>query len=164
MEMNPDVLAVNNGASPIGAAQRVIPYTAVASGGTGYINITAAGHALKKGQCVYIAAGAYAGVHRITKVISSSVIQVKATFGATAAGNLELTAHLDAFGFYVDSVPLTIAELTTLNPNVDTAAIIASTFIAGTWYPLEITKIRITAGNITVVRKPVPTDLPYTRR
>lgn len=163
-DISPDVLAVNHGISPIGAAQRVIAYTVVASGGTGLLNITAAGHGLKKGQCFYISAGAYAGVHRIKKVVSSSVIQVTGTFGATAAGNLNLTAHKEGFGFWCDSIPLTIAEFEAENDDVDTVAFIATTFIAGVYYPVPFKKIRLSAGNATVVRRPVPASLAYTNR
>jgi hypothetical protein len=160
----PEVLAVNHGISPIGAAQRTIAFTVVASGGTGLINITAAAHGLKKGQCFNIVGGAYAGVHRVKKVISANVIQVEFAFGATAAGDLKLLSHLNGSGFYVDSVPLTIAELEVDNDTVDTTAIIAQTFIAGQYYAIPFKKIRITAGNIRVVRAPVRTDLGYTRK
>jgi len=161
---NPDVLASNHGIAPIGTNQRTIAFTAVASGGDGLLNITAAGHALKKGQCVYIADGDYAGIHRIKKIVSSSVIQIEGTFDETDTGDLLLTAHLEGFGFYCDEVPLTIAELEVDNQNVDTAAFIATEFIAGVYYPFPFKKIRISAGNITVVRQPVRANLSYTNR
>jgi len=71
---------------------------------------------------------------------------------------------LDIFGFWVDAVPLTIAAITPEASNIDTVSFIATPFIAGTYQPMPCKSIRITAGNITVVRKPVPTDLPYTNR
>lgn len=167
---NPDVLARNHGISPIGAAQRTIAFTAVAAGpvykGRATLLITAAAHALKKGTCVYIASGTYAGVWRIAEVVSSSVIKIycDVAFVATASGNLLLTAHLDGFGFYCDEVPLTIAEFTPESSNIDSATIIATVFIAGVWYPYPMKKIRLTAGNITVVRKPIPALVSYSNR
>ena len=161
---NPEALAVANGSQPIGAAQRTIAFSAVAAGPTGFIQFTTATHNLKKGSCFYNPAGAYAGVHRVVKVISSTVVRVVGTFGATDSGTLSLTGALDGFGFFVDSVPLTIAELTTDDPNFDFTSFVATAFIAGTWVPREFKKIRTTAGNITVVRKPIPTTLSYSNR
>jgi hypothetical protein len=162
--LNPDTLAMNHGIAPIGASQRTIAYTVVAADGTGFVKITAAAHGLKKHQTIYITAGAYIGTYKVTKVYSSSQFQIAATFGATAAGNITLTACLDGFGFYADSVPITIAELTPDQPLDDTVAFIATTFIAGVWYPYPFKKIRITGGNITCVRKPPQAILTYTNR
>jgi hypothetical protein len=163
-DFNPDVAGANHGISPIGANQRVIAYTAVASGGTGLINITAAAHGLKKHQCFYIGAGAYAGIHRVKKVVSANVIQVEGTFGATAAGNINLTAHKEGYGFWVDEVPLTIAEIEPEARLIDTAAFIATEFIAGSWYHIPFKKIRVSAGNITVCNQPLRSDLGYSNR
>jgi hypothetical protein len=163
-DFNPDIMGRNHGTSPIGANQRVIAYTAVASGGTGLINITAAGHGLKKHQCFYIGAGDYAGIHRVKKVVSDDVIQVEGTFGVTAAGNINLTAHKEGYGFWVDEVPLTIEEIEPESDLIDDAAFIATEFIAGAWYYMPFKKIRISAGNITVCRQPIRTDLSYSNR
>ena len=161
---NPEALGAANGTQPIGAAQRTIAFSAVAAGPTGFIEFTTAAHNLKKGACVYNPAGAYAGVHRIVKVVSATKIRVAGTFGSTDTGTLSLTAALDGFGFYVDAVPLTIAELTSDNPNFDTTSFIAMVFIPGTWVTCNFKKLRITAGNCTVVRKPVPAILDYSNR
>jgi hypothetical protein len=162
--LNPDTLAMNHGIAPIGAAQRVIAYTVVAADGTGFSKITAAAHGLKKHQTIYIGAGAYAGTHRVTKIIDANTFQIAFTFGATAAGNINLTAHLGGYGFYADSVPITIAELDPDLKYTDVVSFIATPFIAGVWYPMPFKKIRITAGDITVVRKPIAAELTYTNR
>jgi hypothetical protein len=162
--LNPDTLAMNHGIAPIGASQRTIAYTVVAADGTGFVKITAAAHGLKKHQTIYITAGAYIGTYKVTKVYSSSLFQIAATFGVTAAGNITLTAHLDGFGFYADAVPIVIAELIADQSLADTASFIATPFIAGVWYPYPFKKIRITSGDITVVRKPVQAVLTYANR
>lgn len=164
VKTNPDYLASIHGVSPIGSNQRTIAFTVVADATGGFVNITAAGHSLKKHECVTIVGGAYAGVHRINKIVSSSIIQIPFVFAGTAAGNLLLMGQLDGFGFYCDEVPLTIAEFVPENPKTDALAIIATEFIAGCWYPYPFKKIRITAGNATCVRKPVPAVLTYTNR
>lgn len=161
---NPEALAAANGVSPIGAAQRTIAFSAVAAGPTGFLHFTTATHNLKKGDFFYNPAGAYAGVHRVVKVISTTVVRIAGTFGATDSGTLSLTGALDGFGFYVDAVPLTIAELIPSNPNFDTVSFIATVFIPGTWIWCPFKKLRITAGNCTVVRKPIPTDLAYSNK
>lgn len=161
---NPDSAAMNNGVEVIGVAQRTIAFTAVASGGTGLLNITAAAHGLKKHQYFNIVGGAYAGIHSVKKVIDANTIQIAGTFGATATGDLKLLSAKHGFGFYADSVPITIAELEAENEVQDTATFIATPFIAGVWYPFPFKKIRITAGNITVVRQPIRAELTYTNR
>ena len=161
---NPDNAAMSSGIAVIGVAQRTIAFTAVASGGTGLLNITAAGHVLKKHDYFNIVGGAYEGIHRIKKIVSSSIIQVDGTFGATATGDLKLLSAKHGFGFYADTVPVTIAELEAENALQDIAAFIATPFIAGAWYPFPFKKIRITAGDITVVRQPIRAELTYSNR
>lgn len=161
---NPEALAAAHGITPIGATQRTIAFSAVAAGPTGFVDFTTATHNLKKGDCVYNPAGAYAGVHRVVKVISTTVVRVKGTFGATSTGTLALTGALDGFGFFVDAVPLTIAEFVADTAHFDFTSFVASTFIPGTYIPVPFKKIRVTVGEITVVRKPVPAELAYSNR
>jgi len=157
-------LAANNGIQSIGAAQRTIAFSAVASGGTGKINVTTATHNLKKGNYVNITGGAYAGTRRVLKIISPTIVQLDGTFGATAAGTLELTAAKDIYGFFVDAVPLTISAIEPENANIDTTAYLAKTFVAGTYESMPCKLIRLSAGNITVIPKAPKTDLPYGNR
>lgn len=162
---NPEVLAANHGISPIGAAQRTIAFSAVAAGAEGYIRFTLATHNLKKGDYFYNPAGAYAGIHRVAKVISTTIVEVLGTFGATDSGTVSLTAALNGFGFYVDSVPLTIASMVPDNPNFDVVSFQATVFIPGTWVWAPFKSLRITAGNCTVVRMPYRSpDLAYNNR
>ncbi|MGC3945340.1 MAG: hypothetical protein QM762_12640 [Chryseolinea sp.] len=161
---DPVNLAQAHGTQAIGAAQTDIAFTVVASGGTGLLNITAANHNMKKGTMFYINGGAYAGYYRVKKVISSSVIQVEGTFGSTATGTLLRKAAIDGFGFYADTVPLTIAELVPTSPTFDVTAFIATPFVAGRFYACDFKKLRITAGDATVIRKPSPAQLAYTNR
>jgi len=159
---NVEALAAAHGVQPIGAAQRTIAFSAVASGGTGKLNWTATGHALKKGQYAYNPAGAYAGIIRVTKVISANVFQTDGTFGATSSGTLSLSGAGPIFGFWCDVLP-TIAAVEPESGH-DAATLIAMTFVAGRFYPIPCKSIRITAGNITVIPKPPQTDLPYGNR
>lgn len=161
---NPDSAAMSNGIAVIGDAQRTIAFSAVASGGTGLLNITANGHALKKHEYFNIVGGSYPGIYSVKRVIDANTIQVEGTFGATTTGNLELLAAKDGYGFYADVVPITIAEIEPDNKNQDAARFIATPFIAGVWYPFPFKKIRITAGDITVVRKPIQASLTYSNR
>ena len=162
---NVESLAAAHGVQPIGAAQRTIAFSAVASAGvgTGKLNWTAAGHALKKGQYAYNPAGAYAGIIRVTKVISANVFQTNGTFGATSSGTLALSGAGPIFGFWADALPLTIAEVIPEGA-IDPLTLIGMTYIAGTFYPIPCKLIRVTAGNITVIPKPPQTDLPYGNR
>ena len=169
-KQSPEVLASNHGKSPLDAA-RTIAFSAVAAGpsvlGKATLEITTTTTNLRKHMCVYIASGTYAGVHRIAKVLSSTKILIwtDIAFVATASGSLVLSAHLEGFGFWVDVAPVTIAELTPWNSNDDTAGAIATTYIAGVYYPMDFKKIRISAGKITVVRRPPPSPhLTFTNR
>ncbi len=157
-----DTLMANNGAEVIGAAQRVIAYSAIADAGNGYVAVTAAGHGLKKWQTIFVATGFYAGVYPVFKVVSSSVFWIKAEWGATAAGNINLTASLNGGGFVVTEHP-TIAEFEPEDPNMDVAAIIARTYLPGDPVPIPFKRIRITAGNITVPRQSIKAVLDYDR-
>jgi hypothetical protein len=160
---NVESLAAAHGVQPIGAAQRTIAFSAIASGGTGKLNWTAAAHALKKGQYFYNPAGAYVGIKRVTKIISANVFQTDGTFGATSSGTLALSAAGPIFGFWCDAIPLTIAAIEAEGA-IDPLTLIGMTYIAGTFYPIPCKSIRVTAGNITVIPKPPQTDLPYSNR
>lgn len=158
-------LMANHGVQVIGGSQRTIAYTAVASGGTGLLNFTAAAHGLKKHQDIYIVDGAYAGIRRVKKVISANVFQVEGTFGATAAGNIELTAAQYGHGFIVNDITsFAIAEFEPEDSTIDPATIIAKKYVNNEEVPIPFKKIRLTDGDITVVRKTPPTSLPYTNR
>lgn len=160
-------LAQRHGQEIIGAAQRVIAYTVVAdyAPNTGKeINITAAAHGLKHNQVIYISTGGYVGIYRVNVVIGVNNFTVLAVFGSTSSGNITLTAALNGAGFFVDAVPLTIASFVPEDPNIDAAAFIARVFSAGQEVQMPFKSIRITAGNITAVRLPIPVALPYTNR
>jgi len=153
------------GVDVIGENQRTIAFTAVASGGTGLLNITAAGHLLKKGQSFNIVGGTYAGVYLVKKVISTSVIQVAGTFSVTATGNLVLYGALNGEGFIVNKADtLVIAEFVPDDPNLDPLEIIAKAYTTAEIVPISFKKIRITGGILTVVRKTPQTDLAYSNR
>ena len=154
------------GVDVIGDGQRTIAYTVVASGGTGLLNFTAAAHGLKKGQSIYVASGAYQGIYIVKKIISANVFQVLGTFGATAAGNINLTACKDGEGFIVnDNTAFAIAAIELDDPNIDTATLIAKEYINGEIIPIPFKSIRLTAGTITCVRKTPQTIITsYTRR
>jgi hypothetical protein len=159
-----DTLMAINGVEAIGAAQRTIAFSVVADYGNGLVNITATSHGLKKNQTVSIIGGAYAGIHRVRKVIGVNNIAIAATFGATATGNLLLTGSLDGAGF-VASGTQTIAEIEPDNKSIDVATLIARTYAAGEKVAIPFKKIRLSAGNITVIRKNgPPADLSYTNR
>jgi hypothetical protein len=158
-----DTLMANNGVEVIGAAQRTIAFTVVAAAAEAdYIEITATGHGLKKWQTVYIESGFYAGVYSVYKVPSSSKIWVKAEFGATGTGNLRLLAALNGAGFVVTENP-TIVEFEPESPLIDVATIIARTFLPGDPVPIPFKKLRISAGNITVIRNNPKAELSYNR-
>lgn len=157
-----DTLMANNGAEVIGDDQRVIAYSAIADAGNGYVAVTAAGHGLKKWQTIFVATGFYAGIYPVYKVVSSSVFWIKAEWGATAAGNINLTASLNGGGFVVSEDP-TIVEFEAEDPNVDNAAVIARTYLPGDPVPIPFKKIRISAGNITVPRQAIKAELDYDR-
>lgn len=162
---NLQTLMYKHGVDVIGASQRTIAFTAVASGGTGLINITAAGHGLKKYQSFNIVGGAYAGIYRVKKVIDANTIQVAGTFGSTASGNLLLLGALFGHGFIVNSATgLVIAEFVPDDSTIDPQTIISKTYVDAEIVPIPFKRIRITGGNITVVRKPPQTDLPYGNR
>jgi hypothetical protein len=167
--VNAELMGRNHGISPLDAA-RTLAYTAVAAGpvqiGKATLDFTVGTTAnIKKGMCVYIAAGAYAGIWPIAKIVSATVVRIYCTvaFGATTTGSLVFSAHLSGIGFYVESAP-TIAELTARNSNQDTVGFMAQTFTVGAFYEFAFTRIRITAGKITVVRAPEPAQLSYTNR
>lgn len=164
IKTDPLKLASDHGVEVIGASQRTIAFTAVADGGTGKIKITAAGHNLKSGQTFYIAAGTYSGTHKVKRIISSSIFLADGTFSVTDAQNITLVASLDGAGFTVETVPLTIVEFIPVNPNVDSVAVIAKQYLAGDYIPIPFSKIRITAGNITVIRGQPLASLNYTNR
>lgn len=152
----------NNGAEIIGAAQRTIAYSAIADAGNGYVEVTAAAHGLKKWQTIFVATGFYAGVYPVYKVVSSSKFWIKAEWGATAAGNINLTASLNGGGFIVTENP-TIVEFEPEDPNLDVATVIARTYLPGDPVPIPFKKIRISAGNITVPRQAIKAVLDYER-
>ncbi|MEJ7644296.1 MAG: hypothetical protein WKF87_06855 [Chryseolinea sp.] len=161
---NPYSLAAANGTTSIGAAQRTIAYSAVAAGPAGYIEFTMATHNLKKGSNIYVPSGEYAGVHRVAKVISPTVVRVVGTFGATHNGTVSLTGAINGYGFIVDTVPVTFAELIPDHSGIDTVALQARGFTVGQWVYLPFKVLRLSAGNVTVVRKGIQTELPYTNR
>lgn len=163
---DPLQLAARHGVEVIGANQRTIAFTVVADGGTGKIKITAAGHALKQGQTIYMSGGGgvYTGIHRVKRVISSSIFLADGTFSVTDAANINLTASLDGAGFTVEETPLTIAEFTPVNPNTDSAEVIAREYLVGDYIPIPFNRIRITAGNITVIRGQPRASLSYNNR
>lgn len=153
------------GVALIGASQTNRPFTVVASGGTGLINITAAAHELKKHQDFYIAGGAYAGIKRVLKVISANVIQVAGTFGATATGNLSLLAAQYGHGFIVDDpTALVIEEFEPDDDTMDVLSLKDKTYIAGQEIHIPFKKLRISGGDVTVVRKSPQAVLTYTNR
>jgi len=163
-------MAARRGVDVIGAAQRTIAYTVVAAGENGALRITLAAHGLKKGQSVRVnTSGAVAGYianYRVTKVVSTTVIDIynpAITFSATSTGNITLTGALDGIGFFVTTSP-TISEFVPQNPSVDGAAVIARVFAAGESFDVPFKSITITAGNISVVRAPIRARLAYTRR
>jgi hypothetical protein len=161
-------LASRHGVVMIGETRAVIAYTVVADLGGGLVRITAAAHGLKKWMDVYIASGSYAGTHRIVNVPSANAIDVEATFVATAAGNLELTAAQYGLGFKVIKAPVTIAEFTqdrAADGNL-TVAMLAedANLVAGQEYLIPFKKIRISAGDIMVVRGPNRVSSHYTNR
>lgn len=169
---DPNEMAENHGIAVIGDNQRTIAFASVADGVNETINgvstprllFTAAAHGLKKHQYFYIAAGTYAGVWKVHKVVSANTFLVLGTFSITQASNLLLTAAKDGFGFFADEVPITIAELTSENANDDTVSFIATEFQPGVYYHFPFKSIRITGGNITVVRQPIKAPLAYTNR
>lgn len=162
---NPELMARNHGIANIGVLQRVIAYSAIASGGVGLLLITANGHALKKHEYIYLGAGAYTGSYRVTKVVSVNTFLVEGTFVATDAGNINLTVALDGYGFWVDAV-VTIVEFIPEDPLDDAAAFIAAspTFPVRSYIHRPFKKMRITGGNATVVRQPIKAPLAYTNR
>jgi uncharacterized repeat protein (TIGR02059 family) len=160
--INFDDLIAHNGAEIIGAAQRVIAYSAIADAGGGYVEVTAAGHGLKKWQTIFVATGFYAGLYPVYKVVSSSKFWIKAEWGATASGNINLTAALNGGGFFVTTAP-TIAEFEAEDPNFDNAAFIARVFAVGETVLIPFKRIRITAGNLTVARQAIKAELDYDR-
>lgn len=166
---NPDYLVSRHGSSPLDAA-RTLAFSAVAAGpvyrGRATLDFTVGSSAgIKKHMCVYIASGAYTGIWRIAQIVSATVIRVYTTvvFSGTVAGTFVFSAHLAGFGFYVDVAPVTIADISPFNANEDTVGFIATTFIAGVYYPMDFKHIRISAGRITVVRRPPPPVVSYIR-
>jgi hypothetical protein len=156
-DLSLDLLGRNHGLSPIGAAQRTIPFSAVANYNSGQaLQITANNHALKKGQCVRVDSGAYVGTRRVWKVIDANNIVVDGTFGSTSSGNLKLDAHLEGFGFFVDSDSTTLTAIVLKDDSMDPASIIAMPLLKGVEYAIEFDRIQVSTGNITVVRRPVP--------
>lgn len=166
MEINIlDTKIRTNGVENIGASQRVIAYTVVANNGDGTVRVTAAGHGLKKHQTIYIGSGDYAGIRTVKKVVSANTFDMVATWTATAAGNINLTASQYGEGFLVKVVPLTIAEFVSDDEGMDNAAIIAGPYIVGDVVPIPFSKIRVTAGDIQCIRKNgPPANLNYTNR
>lgn len=152
----------NNGVEIIGATQRVIAFTAIADAGNGYVAVTAEGHGLKKRQTIYLATGFYAGIYPVYKIVDADTFWIKAEFGATASGDINLTASLNGGGFIVTAAP-TIVEFEPEDPTVDAAAIIARVYAAGDPVPIPFKKIRISAGDITVPRQQPKAELDYDR-
>jgi len=160
-----ETMILNRGVTVIGAQQRTIAFTAVASGGTGLLNFTAAAHGLKKYQDFYISTGAYQGSYKIKKVIDANTVQVAGTFGSTTSGILNLTVALDGEGFIVNQATgFAIAEFVPSDSTIDAAAVIAKVYVDAEKVPIQFKKLRITGGNAEVVRKTPQTDLHYTNR
>lgn len=156
--------AMRNGVEPIGADQAAVAFTAVADNGDGTVTITAAAHGKLKNQCVAIVGGAYAGIYRILKVPSTSTIVVKATFSATTTGSLLATAYLDGYGFFVKKVPLTIASISPEDPSTNATNVIANTYNVGDEVDIPFFSIRLSAGDVEVVRKSPRANLTYSNR
>lgn len=162
-----NVLMNTNGFEVIGDNQRTIAFASIAEGtaGDGLVVVTAAGHALKKGQTVTIIGGAYAGSYQVKQVLTANTFTIEATWGATASGNLLLTASLNGLGFVVnDSSGLTIAEFEPQDPLVDPATVIAKTYVDAEIVMIPFKKIRITAGDITAIKAPIKAVLDYENR
>lgn len=157
-------LAERNGIEAIGASQATIAYTVVADLGGGKVRITAAAHGLKKYQVVYIASGSYAGIQRIINVPDANHVDIQATFVATTTGNLVKTAYLNGYGFFVRKVPLTIAAITMTDPASSSVNVIATPFNVGDIFYGEFESIRLSAGDVDVVRGPLRAQLTYTNR
>lgn len=170
-KVNAELMGRNHGISPLDTA-RTLAFTAVAAGpvqmGLATLDFTVGTTAnVKKGMCFYLATTAYAGIWRIAKIVSSTVIRVYCTvaFGATATGTMVFSAHLEGIGFYVESAPTIVAaDFVAANANQDTVGFAAQTFTVGAFYEFAFKKIRISAGKITVVRAPEPAQLSYTNR
>ena len=162
--LNPYELLAANGGMVIGDGQVGIAFTAVASGGTGLLNITAATHKMTKGTQFSIDSGPYQNYYRVKKVISASVIQVEGTFGSTATGTLARKAAMDGYGFFADKGVIAIAELIPFYPSFDVQGFLDTEFILGNYYPCEFKKLKLTTGDVTCIRKPVPATLAYTNR
>lgn len=163
---NLHALAMRNGVEPIGASQATVAYTVVADLGNGRVRFTATGHGLKKNQCVYIASGNYAGISRIVNVSDVNHFDLAFVFVATDSGNALKTAYLNGYGFIVRKVPLTIAAISPEDPSVSSVNIIAETadFVVGSEYYGPFNSIRLSAGDIEVVRSPIRANLSYTNR
>jgi hypothetical protein len=69
-------------------------YSAVADAGSGLIEITAdngsGGHGLQEGLVINLNGGAYDGNYTVVSTPTATTFRVKATFGATDAGNYQL--------------------------------------------------------------------------
>lgn len=157
--------ALHNGVEPIGSAQAVVAFTVIANlAGTGRVRITAVAHGKKKNQVVQIIGGAYAGIYRIVNVSDADHIDIVATFGATAAGNLLAMAYLNGFGFIVKRAPVVISALVPEDPSINATAVVAEPLAVGDRVYLPFTSIAITAGDIDVVRSPIRANLTYTNR
>lgn len=162
---NFQALADRSGLEPIGAGQATIAFTAIADLGGGRVRATtSAPHNLKKGQCVYTPAAAYAGVYRVLRVHSPTQFDFKATFAGTTANNFTKTAWLDGRGFRVTAVPVTIAEFEPLEPGESATSLIARSLNLGDEILIRFNKIRITAGNLDVIRGFDRAPLSYTNR
>lgn len=147
---------------------RTIAFSAVASGGTGLLNITAAAHGLKKGQGFYIAASTYAGYYQVKKVISTSIIQVEGTFSVTDAQNILLTGTVNGEGFIVasDGAAFVIAEIVPDDPNIDVPSLIlaANDYVVGQEVNIPFSKLRLSAGQAICIRKQPQWVAPYGRK
>jgi hypothetical protein len=147
---------------------RTIAFASVASGGTGLLNITAAAHALQKGQGFYIAAGTYAGYYQVKKVISANVIQVEGTFTVTDAQNILLTGTVNGEGFIVasDGAAFVIAEIVPDDPNIDVPSLIlaANDYVVGQEVNIPFSKLRLTTGQAICIRKQPQFTAPYGRK
>lgn len=161
---NLDILAGRHGVEQIGASQAAVAYTVVANLGGGRVRVTAAAHGLKKWGCVYSGAGSYVGIFRIVNVPDANNFDIVATFIGTGTGTFNKTAYLDGFGFFVRKTPLTIASITMVDPTINTVSILAGPLNIGDKFNGEFTSIRISAGDIDVVRYPPKAALSYTNR
>jgi len=165
MEINRNYLSLmkNHGFECIGSAQRTIAYTVISGANAGYLTITAAAHGLKKGQSFRIATGTnHLGVYKVAKVISVNQILAVGTFVATSAGNIILDSARDGFGFVVDAAATVSAFVSDDHSGIDDATVIAQPHPVGKILMVGFKKLTLSAGSVTVIKKPMQAEVTYT--